>query len=111
MPLDSQRISIGSMDCSALSRFLTVNVAPFSAGTIQAVPRNGASLGSWACSCKRSVGPGAPQAFPTALSFSSSVLTIPATNAMDLSGTDTLVLTNDTAGSSGIIDFYGMFKA
>lgn len=111
MAVDSQQVKVGTLDITALARYLTLDVSPYSAGTFQYVARNGASIGSWSCSIKRAIGPGAPQAFPTALAFTSSVLSQPNTNAADLSGTDIVVFTNDVVGSSGAVDIYAMLKA
>lgn len=111
MAADSKRILVGELLLTATSRFISLDVSRYTAGTFQYVPRYGVTVGSWSCSIKRQIGTGAPQAFPTALAFTSSVIVQPATDAADLSGTDTVVFTTDTAGSAGVVDIYAMVKS
>jgi hypothetical protein len=107
LALDAQRIYAGELDCSVVSRFVTIDVRPYSVVSIQAVPRYGASLGSWDASIKRTIA-GTPVAFGSAINFTSSTLN---RSDIDTNGTDTLVVTNDTAGSSGLVDLYVIGKS
>lgn len=110
MAADAGTVYVGELDTSKLARQLTLNVSRFTTGTTQFVARYGASLGSWACSIKRAIGPCAPQDFPTPLDFTASIFVQPAADAADLSGTETLVWTTDVVGT-GIVDIYFTGKA
>lgn len=111
MGADSARVKVGFLDITALARCVVLDVSRYTAGTFQYAPQYGVNVGSWSCSIKRAVGTGAPQAFPTALAFTSSAIAQPATDAQDLSGTDTVVFTTDTVGSAGVVDIWAMLKA
>lgn len=109
MAADSGRIYVGELDTSVVGRSISLNVPKWTSGSTQYVGRFGFSAGSLACSIKRGIGPGPPQAFSTPLSFSSSNITL-AIVAADMASTSTLVWTIDTAGT-GVMDVYFIGKS
>lgn len=110
MAADAIRVRVGELDTSKVGQLISLDVSRYTTGKTQYQARYGASLGSWSCSIKNGIPPTAPQAFPTALAFTASAVTQPATGTADLTGVDTLVYTNDVAGS-GIVDVYFIGKA
>lgn len=111
MGADISRVYVGFLDITALARLLSLDVSRYTAGTFQYVPRYGVTVGSWSCSIKRAIGVGAPQAFATAMAFTSSAIAQPAADAADLSGTDAVVFTTDTVGSAGTVDVWAILKS
>ena len=111
MAADFTEIQVGVLDITVTGRFIDFDVRPWTAGTFEYRAPYGASIGSWSCSIKRAIGPATSQAFPTALAFTSSAIVQPATDAADLSGTARVRFTNDTAGSSGIVEIWAIVKA
>lgn len=111
MAVEYERVFVGELLLTALSRSLSLDVSKWSAGTFQYESRYGVTVGSWSCSIKRAVGASTPQAFPTALTFTSAVVVQPATNAADLSGTDRIVFTTDVVGTAGTVDIWAILKS
>lgn len=107
MSADSRRIPVGSINVAALSAILRVNVAGYTVAAFEAVPRYGASLGSWVCKIQQSI-TSTPNDFTTPISFTSSILYV---GSQDLTTVDTLSFVNTTAGNSGIVDIWAIVKA
>jgi len=111
MAADFQEVQVGVLDITAVSRSIDFDARPWASGTFQYRAPSGATIGSWSCSIKRAVGTGAPQAFPSALAFTSSAITQPATVAQDLTGTSRVTFTTDTVGTGGIVEIWAIVKA
>ena len=107
MPVESQRIYVGSIDCSKLSRFLSFDASPYSVATFEAAPQFNASLGSWVCKIQTAI-LGAPVDFPIAIQFTSSILRVA---DKDMTGTEKVFFTNTTVGTSGLVDIWAICKS
>lgn len=111
MAADFQEILVGYLDITAPGRSLDFDARPWTAGTFQYRGMSTFSAGSWSCSIKRAIGSGAPQAFPTAMAFTSAVIVQPATDAADLSATSRITFTTDAVGTGGIVEIWACVKA
>lgn len=109
MATTASRIFVGTLDSSKVGAQVVLAVGGRTAGTFQYTPNGTFTVGSWVCTIKRGIGSGTPQDFPTVLTFSSANITQPATDAADLSGTDTIVFANSAAGT-GLVDIWALLK-
>lgn len=108
MALDSRRIRVGSLNVANASERLVADVQDLEIGSFYAVPRYGASLGTWACTIQHALGYSTPANFDPALSFNSSSLS---STDVDLRGTGEVVFTNSVAGTSGVVDIWLLGKS
>lgn len=108
--MSADRVYVGYLDITVLSRYITLDVSRYSTGKLEYVSRYGANVGSWSCSLKEAIGTGTPRAFPVAKTFTSSNIIVPTTGVCDLSGTDTVVFTTDVVGSAGTVDIWAILK-
>lgn len=102
------RTLVGELDVAKVGRQVVVDLSNYSVGSLVAEPRFGASLGSWEATVKAGGAGVTPRDFSTAIKFTASILRL---GEKDFTGTDSIVIANSVAGSSGVVDIYVVAKA
>lgn len=108
MALNTRSVRVGSLNVANASERLVADVRDFEIGSFYAVPRYGASLGTWACTIQHALGYSTPVNFDPSLSFNSAALS---SIDVDLRGTAEVVFTNSVAGTSGVVDIWVLGKS